>query len=241
MSRKQCKQRVGIERSKSSEFQGQEELRRAQFATTDIPCVPAPRITTPRDQSTPTASAKRFRLLPKSMLSICLSGSWCGWNMGYTGALSAALRCRRLRVPTEIQTERADDRPVFSWTRTAVHLPAWAFRRSAPLRPGGRDHLSTAAALLTGPSTISMTSTDWGLQRSAVSSTVELAGIFGVIWTQSSTRATTCQVPHTRGSLFLPSTATCQDCAPARSKYCCGARQISRIAIPPVRNRPWCY
>lgn len=176
---------------------------------TDIPCVSAPRITTPRDQSTPTASAKRFRLLPKSMLSICLSGSWCGWNMGYTGALSAALRCRRLRVPTEIQTERADDRPVFSWTRTAVHLPAWAFRRSAPLRPGGRDHLSTAAALLTGPSTISMTSTDWGLQRSAVSSTVELAGIFGVIWTQSSTRATTCQVPHTRGSLFLPSTATC--------------------------------
>lgn len=137
-------------------------------------------------------------------------------------------------------TDRADDRAVFSWTRTATTCLLGLSEDLRLCARGPRPSIDTAA-LLTGPSTISMTSTDWGLQRSAVSSTVELAGIFGVIWTQSSTRATTCQVPHTRGSLFLPSTATCQDCAPARSKYCCGARQISRIAIPPVRNRPWCY
>lgn len=168
------------------------------------------------------------------MLSICPSSCWCGWNMGYTGALSAALRCRRLRVPTGIQTEQMTDLSFLG----PEQQPTCLLGLSEDLRlcaRGGRDHLSTAAALLTGPS-ISMTSTDWGLQCSAVSSTVELAGIFGVIWTQSSTRATASQVPHTRGSLFLPSTATCQDCAPARSKYCCGARQISRIAMPPVRN-----
>lgn len=98
---------------------------------TDIPCVPAPRITTPRDQSTPSASGT-----PQAD-AINMSIWLLVWmDYGLHGRIIG--RSARPSVEgTDGNTDRADDRPVFSWTRTAAHLPAWAFRRSAPLRPGG--------------------------------------------------------------------------------------------------------
>lgn len=85
---------------------------------TDIPRVPAPRITPPRDQSTPTASGKRSRLPSKPMLSICL-GQLVWMEYGLHGRIIG-----RSAMPSvegaDGNTDRADDRAVFSWTRTAA-------------------------------------------------------------------------------------------------------------------------
>ncbi|KAK1829614.1 hypothetical protein QBC39DRAFT_124003 [Podospora conica] len=187
------------------------------------------------------------------------TGSWCGWGMGCAGTLSAALCCRRLRVPTGIQTEQMT---VLSFLGPELQPPAClGFPQACALC--ARGPRSSIDSRRSSHAVVSMTSTNWVLQRSAVSNTVELAGIFGVIWAQSSRATTQPSSPLSRiaappvdsdvlilcpgaKQILLRSPSDQPDCHPSCQKTAMGATSRvqsfgsdSRQRSGPVTHFPW--